>query len=88
MKMCLMLSLIHIFPDYLPRGDEMPKTAAACDRFQLYVFILLRRSANAVHRASTCLASQAQTSVFRFRPQRGQSPLQSCCCLLYTSRCV
>jgi hypothetical protein len=37
----------------------MPETAAACDRFQLYVFILLRRSASAVHRASTlaCIAS-------------------------------
>src|SRR6202050_3315900 len=51
--------------------------AAAWDRFQFYVFILLRRSASAVHRASTWLASQAQTSLFRFSPQRGQSPLQS-----------
>jgi hypothetical protein len=37
--------------------------------FKLYVFILLRRSASAVHRASTWLRSQAQTSLLRFRPQ-------------------
>ena len=52
-------------------------TTANSSFFQLSVFILLRRSASADHRASALACFASTVSEFRFFPQCGQSPLQS-----------